>query len=38
MVEIFTIGIDVHLNIWSVAIITQSGYKKKHSYLDELQS
>lgn len=25
------IGIDVHLKTWSVAIITQSGYKKKHS-------
>ena len=25
------IGIDVHLKTWSVTIITQSGYKKKHS-------
>ena len=25
------IGIDVHLKTWSVTIITQSGYKRKHS-------
>lgn len=25
------IGIDVHLKTWSVTIITQSGYKKKHT-------
>ncbi|MDR1717697.1 MAG: transposase [Prevotella sp.] len=25
------IGIDVHLKIWNVTVITQSGYKKKHS-------
>ena len=25
------IGIDVHLKSWSVTIITQSGYKRKHS-------
>ena len=25
------IGIDVHLKTWNVTIITQSGYKKKHS-------
>ena len=25
------IGIDVHLKTWSVTILTQSGYKKKHS-------
>ncbi len=25
------VGIDVHLKTWSVTIITQSGYKKKHS-------
>lgn len=25
------IGIDVHLKTWNVTVITQSGYKKKHS-------
>lgn len=25
------IGIDVHLKTWSITILTQSGYKKKHS-------
>ena len=25
------IGIDVHLKTWNVTILTQSGYRKKHS-------
>lgn len=32
------IGIDVHLKTWSVTILTESGYKKRHSQPSNAQS
>lgn len=32
------IGIDVHLKSWNVTIITQSGYKRKHSQASSAQA